>query len=264
MTTPTAIQPGQQNVSDERADAILMAAAALGLFSREKSVKTLAETPALESAPAQFERRQYLIRFAREEDLPALIALEQRCWAAHLRTSPEEIRNRIRRYPAGQLVMEMNGAVCGVIYSQRIHALEDLGRTTSDAVWQFHATGAPILQLLAVNVLPDYQQINLGDQLLEFMLQRASVMKGVQSVAAVTLCKRYLQHRQCSVDEYIRWRTPHGKLRDPILRFHEVHGAAIQYAIPNYRPADTENDGYGVLVTYDLEQRRRDEVITAD
>lgn len=262
MTTP--IKPGQQNVSNETADAILMAAAGLGLFPREKNVKTLTEASALESALAHMQRKQHLVRFATEKDLPAMVALERRCWAIHLCTSPDEIRNRILRYPAGQLVLEMHGAVCGVIYSQRIHALEELNGMTSDRVWQLHADEAPILQLLAVNILPECQQMNLGDQLLEFMLQRASVMKGVQSVAAVTLCKRYSQHRQYAFQEYVRWRTQHGKLHDPILRFHELHGATIQYAIANYRPNDKENDGYGVLATYDLQQRQRDEIVTSD
>ena len=251
-------------MSNRQADSFLMAAAALGLFPREKSVKMLNESPALDSELVHLEQRLYKVRLSREEDLPALLTLEQQCWAAALRTSPDEIRNRVRRYPNGQLVLEMDAIVCGVIYSQRIHNLEDLRGMTSDRVGQLHADGAPILQLLALNILPEYQQMNLGDQLLEFMLQRATVMEGVQSVAAVTLCKRYSQHRQYSVDQYIRLRTQHGKLHDPILRFHELHGATIQYPISNYRPDDRDNDGYGVLVTYDLQRRQRDEIITAD
>lgn len=250
-----------KNTTTRQADAFLMAAAALGLFPREKSVKMLIESTA---EPVRFEQRLYRVRLAREEDLPALLTLEQQCWAAPLRTAPDEIKNRVLRYPDGQLVLEMDGVVCGVIYSQRIHNLDDLEGITSDRVGQLHAGGAPILQLLALNILPEYQQMNLGDQLLEFMLQRATVMEGVQSVAAVTLCKRYSQHRQYSVDQYIGWRTQHGKLHDPILRFHELHGATIRHPIANYRPGDRDNDGYGVLVTYDLERRQRDEITTTD
>lgn len=241
-----------------------MAAAAIGLFPREKSVKMLTESAALESELVRLERRPYRVRFSRPEDLPAMLTLEQRCWAAALRASPDEIENRVRRYSEGQLVLEIDGVVCGVIYSQRIHNVEDLTGMTSDRVGQLHAGGAPILQLLALNILPEYQQMKLGDQLLDFMLLRASVIDGVQSVAAVTLCKRYSQHREYSFDQYIRWRTPHGKLHDPILRFHELNGAVIQYPIPNYRPRDRDNDGYGVLVTYDLQRRQRDEIVTTD
>jgi polyketide synthase PksL len=246
------------------AESTLMAAAALGLFPRSRNLKMLAAASATGLLLAHFEGRNNVVRFTKEEDLPVLMRLEQRCWAAALQAPVDEIRLRIHRYPAGQLVLEMNGVVCGVIYSQRIHALEALSHTTCDRVGQLHADSAPLLQLLAVNILPEYQQMNLGDQLLEFMLQRASVMSGVESVAAVTLCKRYSQHRQYSMHEYIRWRTERGKLRDPILRFHELHGATIRHPIANYRPADKENEGYGVLVTYDLQQRRRDEIVTAD
>eukprot|EP01126_Amoeba_proteus_P016532 TRINITY_DN17670_c0_g2_i1.p1 TRINITY_DN17670_c0_g2~~TRINITY_DN17670_c0_g2_i1.p1 ORF type:complete len:118 (+),score=1.22 TRINITY_DN17670_c0_g2_i1:267-620(+) len=37
---------------------------------------------------------------------------------------------------------------------------------------------------------------------------------------------------------------------DPILRFHASHGATIVRTIPNFRPKDLPNQGYGVLVQY--------------
>jgi acyl carrier protein len=55
-------------------------------------------------------------------------------------------------------------------------------------------------------------------------------------------------------------RNERGRLVDTVLRFHEQHGAAIERAVPSYRPSDEVNQGFGVLVKYDIHRRRRNEV----
>ena len=166
---------------------------------------------------------------------------------------PEErIRARVQQYPEGQLVLERSGRVLGVIYSQRIATVETLESANASNVHELHDPSGPIVQLLAVNVDPEVQNLGYGDQLLELMLQRCSLAAGVRRVVGVTLCKRYAAQSGQPFERYIEQRVP---VRDPVLAFHEAHGARIVKAIAHYRPEDQVNLENGVLVSYDIHHR---------
>lgn len=163
---------------------------------------------------------------------------------------------RLARFPAGQLVMEMDGRIVGAVYAQRISGTEGLRGATDKDVSSLHRADGPLIQLLAVNVLPEMQNLGLGDQLLEFMLQYCSHQKGVAGIVAVSLCQGYRCHPAVPLEEYLGMRDERGHLLDPILRFHEAHGGRISGLIPGYRPQDLDNKGNGVLVHYDILPRR--------
>ena len=181
-------------------------------------------------------------------DMPSLLALEASCWAEPLRASEEEIRDRIERFPEGQRALELDGQVAGAIYSQRIDDVAALARHTFRSVAGLHRETGSFLQLLAVNVFPEQQHLGLGDRLLAFMLEWAH--GNADGVVAVTLCKSYAARTDVRLEDYIAMRTPEGQRVDPILRFHELHGARIEGLLANYRPEDTANRGCGVLVRY--------------
>jgi len=188
-------------------------------------------------------------------DIPELIELEAACWPGPLRAPAEELSARIDRFPSGQCVMDMGGRVVGAIYSQRIAATEMLKTAVVRNVSSLHQEDGPIVQLLAVTILPDVQNLGLGDQLLEFMLQYCSAQMGIERIVAVSLCKQYHLHHSVPMEEYIHSRDEYGHLRDPILRFHEGHGGRITGLCPGYRPLDLDNRGNGVLVEYDVMNR---------
>ncbi|MCP4458659.1 MAG: GNAT family N-acetyltransferase, partial [Cytophagales bacterium] len=159
------------------------------------------------------------------------------------------------KYPQGQFVLEMGGEVLGVIYSQRIESAEKLDGETSSTVHRLHNDEGEVVQLLGINIHPEAQNQNLGDQLLEFMLQRCTAMNGVKSVLGATLCKDYDSSGALTFRQYIQYRDKQGKIEDPILSFHEFHGATIERALKGYRLKDTANEGFGVLIRYDIAQR---------
>ncbi|KAG9546136.1 hypothetical protein KCV01_g24386, partial [Aureobasidium melanogenum] len=80
------------------------------------------------------------------------------------------------------------------------------------------------------------------------------VTEGVAGVVGVTLCKRYAAGGVDSFDTYIR---REGTGQDPVLAFHQSHGADVVRAIRGYRPQDTANETHGVLVAYELSSRLR-------
>ncbi|WP_167337408.1 SDR family NAD(P)-dependent oxidoreductase [Pseudomonas batumici] len=234
----------------------LMGAAAVGLFAQMHSFHKFPQQKLFAQAVLSLlERRAYIIRYARESDVPALMVLEEQCWAAGIRVSEEAIRERVIQYAQGQLVLEVNGVVKGCIYSQRIEHAQLLDDATFETAWRLHAPQGPIVQLLALNISSDAQDQQFGDQLLEFMLQRCSLLTGVGSVVGVTRCKDHGKHEQIPMFDYIGLRNGRGELIDTVLRFHERHGATIRKLMPGYRPADDVNNGNGVLVHYDLANR---------
>lgn len=243
------------------ADMFLLAAAETGLFPNQNFFKKYPKMlPFSQITLNCFEQREYRVRYAQEKDLPALEQLEKRCWEPELQRPVSVLEKRIQQYPKGQLVLEIDNQVVGSIYSQRIDSAEDIKSFSFETVEGLHRKDGPVVQLLTVNVLPELQHKNLGDQLLEFMLQLCTLMNGVHTIVAVTKCKDYHKHTYTTPAEYINLRNENGRLVDTVLRFHELHGAQIKELVPNYRPQDKKNEGYGVLVEYDVYNRQRNDI----
>jgi acyl transferase domain-containing protein/NAD(P)-dependent dehydrogenase (short-subunit alcohol dehydrogenase family)/acyl carrier protein len=237
------------------AESFLILAAGTGFFAKANPKRYPKTAGDCRATLTHFEKRNYRIRHAGSGDLEILFELESLCWSKTTRTPDNRIQARIREYPQGQFVLERAGRVVGVIYSQRIEGLGRLQRQTASRVHALHTPSGEVVQLLALNIHPEFQNLSLGDQLLEFMLQRCSVVKGVRSVCGVTICKEYRSGRSVPFAEYIHSRDENGRIRDSVLSFHESHGAAIEKALPGYRPEDVANEGFGVLVHYDIHRR---------
>ncbi|MGD0831533.1 MAG: beta-ketoacyl synthase N-terminal-like domain-containing protein, partial [Terracidiphilus sp.] len=235
------------------ADAFLTLAANVGLFDDEcfNRFPKIAD-PCLATLHRMV-KRDYIVRYAKLDDLDRLCELEKLCWQ-HTQTPRKQIRARLQRYPQGQFVLEQDGRVLGVVYSQRIADTEGLKQVTAANVHELHEATGSIVQLLAVNIDPQSQSQNYGDQLLEFILQQCALLVGVRQVVGVTLCKSFRADAGQSFEAYIRQQ---GSDQDPVLAFHQAHGAAIDSVIAGYRPQDRVNQGYGVLVTYEIRNRTR-------
>jgi len=253
------------HAAETDAAAFLMHLAGEGVFpaTQPQGFPMLSRRP--RATLLELEARDFRIRPGRPGDLESLCRLEDACWPEPLRMPHACLARRVEGYPEGQLVLETDAAdappaVVGVIYSQRIASVQALSAVDAGTVDGLHRAAGPVVQLLAVNVDPAFQSRRFGDQLLEFMLQRSTAQSDVASVAAVTLCRDFHAQTSLGMDAYVRLRNPSGVLADPVLRFHELHGACIERAMPGYRPLDVDNRGYGVLVTYDLARRSRQEI----
>lgn len=237
------------------ADVFLIAAAEAGLFAKPGFSRFSPKTfPFTRITLNWFEKQPYTIRHAHPRDLPVLLKLEK-SWDTPLQVSEAVILQRLARFPEGQCVMVMNGEVVGVIYSQRIASVQQLEKITFAAIASLHRANAPVVQLIAVNILPEMQHLGLGNQLLEFMLQYCAAKGGIERVTGVTRCKNYVQHTDMPMEAYIQQRDEQGNTPDPILHFHQSHGAEIKGVIYNYRPEDVDNQGHGILIEYDIHHR---------
>jgi acyl transferase domain-containing protein len=236
------------------ADIALMAAAEAGLFPRRDSFRKYPVVlPYCRITLNHFERRPYRVRLARPSDLPSLLRLEEACWPQQMRTSREELQRRIGAHNLGQWVLEMDGAIVGAVYSQRIADVEPLRRCRIDEVAGFRDEKGSVIQLLGLNVLPEKQHLGLGDQLLDLMLMRSALQGGIHQVTGITRCKNFHGRSPAELREYVARRDATGRPIDPILQFHHAHGAKFLGVVEDYRLEDTNNLGAGVLLKYDLD-----------
>lgn len=238
------------------AEVFLMSAAEVGLFPKFKLSKRYPKTfPFTRIALNYFEKKPYIIRSAYLSDLPDLVNLEDKCWTKPLQASSSEIRQRIEKFPDGNCVLEIEGKMVGVIYSQRISSHEVLENATYQQLTSRNNPQGSIVQLLGLNVLPELQNRGLGNELRDFMLQYCTLKGGIDRLVGVTRCQNYVQHSHLQMSEYLKLQNERGQILDPIVRFHVEGGAAIKSIIPNYRPGDVDNLGMGILIEYNLSDR---------
>ncbi|MDJ0790229.1 MAG: SDR family NAD(P)-dependent oxidoreductase, partial [Myxococcota bacterium] len=234
------------------AEAFLRHAASLGLFGEVPTRRIDASRST--GADVRWHllaKRPYHVRAATDDDLDRLEALERLCWK-HTRMPRQRLADRILRHPGGQFVLEEAGEVRAALYSQRIRSVEAIDECRAESVHRLHDPAGPIVQLLAVNVDPAFQNLGYGDHLLEYALQLCEADPTISRVVGVTLCKAFDAGRGVSFDAYLQ---QEGLEQDPILAFHRSHGAEVVRAVTGYRPEDRSNGGAGVLVSYDLSSR---------
>ncbi|MBD0742360.1 SDR family NAD(P)-dependent oxidoreductase [Streptomyces sp. CBMA152] len=195
------------------------------------------------------------IRRARLSDLTRLMELEEMCWAEELRVSARVIRRRLTVNPQSQFVIEDEGAVWGVIYSQRIADPNALRTVRFDTADRLHRADGAVAHVLSLNIDPRKQSFGYGDALLEHLLEWSGEVAGVAMAVGVTRCKDFKRHPGIELADYIQAKNVQDRCLDTVLRMHQLHGAEIRCLVPGYRPGDLVNGGNGVLVEYDLATR---------
>lgn len=231
------------------------ALASAGLYPRHESLRRYPKTlPVARIVLQHIERKPYRIRLMNLSDVQPLLEIDRACWPAHLQISGREILNRWECFPEGQLVIEHDGAVAGVLYTLRIDDLQGLLSTPHARYTTLHTPRGRYWQLLGISVHPDFQSLALGDRLLEHTLDLAALTAGIEAVYGVTRCLEF-RRQSLPLNEYIRLADAQGRWRDPLLRFHQAHGATVEGVVPHARPEDTDNEGAGVLIRYEPRNR---------
>ncbi len=235
-----------------------------GLFAEHDSlVRYPKTTPFSRIVLQHVKRKAFSIRAEQPQDVPVLQDIDRAAWPENLWLTEAQIRGRCARDPAGQFVIECDGEVAGVLYTQRIDDLDALLRTKYADYGRLHSDSGRYLLLLGISVHPRHQSLALGDRLLEYALDLAVLATGVEAAYGVTRCLDYLEQDE-PLDLYITRKDAQGHYRDRLLRFHQSHGAVIERVVRDARPEDTDNGGAGVLIRYDLADRLTDAHRSAD
>ena len=191
------------------------------------------------------------VRPATVADLQALLELESHWPSVELKSSEDVIRRRIRAHPAGQLIaLSLDGTPLGVIYTQRVASQQALLTTTRESEPALHTPNGPVVQLLGVIQRP---HARVGGLLRDHLLSLARLDTTVECACGITRCRAYDASRGKGYQAHINEGS------DPGLLFHTQAGAHVAGLVPGYRPCDTMNLGYGVLVCYDVHDDRLNE-----
>jgi hypothetical protein len=215
-------------------------------------------SPVLGVGVARLRRVGYSVRFAREDDVDALVAVEAQNWGSKsaMRTPRATVLDRVVNNPAGNLVVQSDdGEVKGGVYFQRVNAPDDA------TVYDWHnkerarLVEGPYVQLMDIHVCQRFSATlgrAVGNELREFVLNVALTMPGVRGVCAVTRTRGYRNKEKVTGVKYEDYVMQSEGKHDRGLLFHTGGGARVLKPVHNWRPADHENDGKGTLILYDL------------
>ncbi|UAW64836.1 SDR family NAD(P)-dependent oxidoreductase [Mycoavidus sp. HKI] len=253
---------GQQLVE---ASVFLMAAAEVGLFPESGLSRTFPQGQNFTRLSLhRLIPQPYTIRHPVRADLSRLKHLNRMCEPSAMRISTAEIKRRVCDVPQQQMVLEFDGKIAAVLYTQRIDSVAALRSIDYAEVGRLCQAEGRYVQLLGLFVAPEMHGRGFSDALLDLMLVYGSLLDGVEAIVGVTRCAHYSQYQaEYSLDQYIELRDEQGQLIDPMLHFHASHGAVIREVLPGFRPGDTDNEGAGVLIEYRLRSEQKTVVETA-
>lgn len=227
-----------------------MSCAMAGLFPSDcRSVQTYPETGGYCRMMNQhLVRKAFRLRLAERSDLPALLALEEKAWQ-QLAASEEVLRQRLDTSREGNFLLELEGEVAAVLYTQRIRSVEDVASQKFLTVSESHDPCGGILQLIALSSDPQIAHgMGLGAELRSFALLLAKLDPSIDLVIGVTRCSEF---EGSDLAKYVADHQAGGQT-DKTLSFHTGYGAEILRLVPDFRPEDLQNQGTGVLIQYDV------------
>src|SRR5690606_30940055 len=129
------------------ADTYLLTAAGFGLIPGSAPARDPAGGGIL---LAEFVKQDFCIRPARPADIAQLMEIESRSWETALRTPQPVIERRIAEYPQGQLVVELDRRVVGVVYTQRIRDSAAIYQLQVHRAAELHTAAGGIVMLLGL------------------------------------------------------------------------------------------------------------------
>lgn len=199
---------------------------------------------------------QVLLRNATPDDVPAMAQVEAASWPAPLAADAEAIRKRIEVFPDGQWVAQFDGEVIGTCYAQRLSAeffdrtLKQYDLLTDQGTFAAsHDPAGSIFQLVGVGVARPISGMSLGRRMVDQQITLARRMPGIERIIGFTRPTGYHRQQDTPIDEYVHLED-RGHPIDRVLSFHLMFGAKIVSTHADFRPADEEACGYGVLIEY--------------
>ncbi len=197
------------------------------------------------------------IRLAQPRDAEEIATVEAESWPASLAADRTQVAARLAAAPEGQLVAEIDGRIVAVAWSQRVSR-----RFFAETPAQFdqlpnhgtftdtHDPNGEIYQLIGVGVSPVGRGARLGRQLVDAQLELARNLPGVERILGFTRPVGYAARHDVPIEEYVRLKSSSGRWTDPMLAFHLGAGAKLVSIHAQFRPADVEAAGYGILIEY--------------
>lgn len=193
-----------------------------------------------------FRKEHIRIRTATLGDVPQLCALESG-WNSSLSTTAGVVSIRISNYPC--LVGIIDEKIVAVLYCQTIKDAKELWDSSYETIENLFDRDGKILNLIAAFGRKDDNNGVAG--LLVLFCIFKSGHDFTPQICAVTRWSNFKTWKSSTNGSYEEYMA---KGNDPTVNWHIQRGAHVQGLVQNFRPKDTDNDGIGVFITYDIEK----------
>jgi acyl transferase domain-containing protein/SAM-dependent methyltransferase/aryl carrier-like protein len=166
-----------------------------------------------------------VVRQARQDDLPALFALNKAV-AGGDRLSQADIRRCLKAHAAGQWLAEAEGRVVGAVYSQRLSSLEAFENDGARASSWSHDADGPVAHLLAWAMEPT-ASAEVRHALLTQTLTELRSLPDVQRIVLLASCEGEVPANDGTLDAIDPWAQ-----LGAALTIHRDLGARILRMLP--------------------------------
>jgi len=205
------------------------------------------------------ERKKIKIRQARLEDIPQILDVEKVTWGEKNAASKQMFESRIKTYPKGILVAEIDDKIVGVVATERINY--DFNNksctwneiTDNGFIKNSHNPQGNIIYGVDLSVKPEFQNYGIGSKLLESIARLAITYNVKWGILGGRIPDYHKYVDKMNPEEYIKAtvKTKKGiEPLDPEIRFYKRAGLKIIKLIPDYFN-DPESLNYGIILQWE-------------
>lgn len=194
------------------------------------------------------------VRHTREEDIPALIALQAHVYPTIPPWSQRKLREQLEVFPQGQIVVETESGIVGCA-SSLIVLWDDWAEShtwreiTGAGTFDQHNPDGRTLYGAEVFVNPEVRGLGLGHLLYE---GRRNLCRGM-NLKRIIACGRlpgYGAHADAMSPEFYAQKVVWGDYVNPVLSFQLREGFSYCGVIPDYLPEDVNSRGNASLIVW--------------
>lgn len=195
------------------------------------------------------------VRPMRPEDIPGVIALQQRVFPGMSPWKAEQLESHMHHFPEGQFVaVQPDGSVVGSASALMVlwADFDDMAswkELTGSGYFTTHNPLGKTLYGADIGVDPAMRGQGVGQRLLE--ARKALVQaRGLKRMIAGGRIPGYARvATQLSAEQYVA-EVIAGRRRDPVLSFQLAHDFEVRGVIPDYLGFDQESLGFATLIEW--------------
>lgn len=195
-----------------------------------------------------------ILRPLQSDDFEQLVAMQQACFPGMQPWQMDQIESQLQHFPAGQLVIEIEGRIAAssssliLSYDSNLE-WHDWQKIADNGYIRNHDPRGDTLYGIEIMVHPDFRGMKLARRLYDARKELCRE-KNLARIIIGGRIPGYSKHApQMTAREYADAVLAR-QLFDPVLTAQLANGFALQGLIPNYFPTDSDSAGYATFLEW--------------